>query len=392
MIVVFAGNFSLSFGQAWHHLDFNYSLLNAPPIFLNADTGWIGYEKTTDGGVAWADDTISPSFYQNGVLTAFKESSVRGSLALYVSSDGGNNWSIRGAIAATQMTVFYFSGDTVLCAGFAGGCANNTWQYFSSYDGGTTWKGVQNVIPGIAGCLLESISFRDANNGIAVTAGLDTEENEWFVPQITHDGGLTWNQIGVIGQPISIIWLYGKTWLAANGYLSQDDGIRWKKISNVNLDLLAKAGSHDVYSIADSFLYHSGDDGATWETESCDVQLSSSNVSFSFPTDSIGYAVVAPGTLLKISQAGLMGTASTAGVSKEPKIFPNPSTGRVSISGVEKVTSLHVYNLLGQDIYAQNPSPRATISMDLHALPEGTYLLRLTSPDKAETLQLVLER
>src|ERR1035441_9423002 len=101
ILVLLALSLSPAFGQVWHHLDFNYSLLNAPPIFLNADTGWIGYEKTTDGGVTWAEDTISPSFYQTGVLTAFKESSVRGSLALYISSDGGNSWSVRGAIAST---------------------------------------------------------------------------------------------------------------------------------------------------------------------------------------------------------------------------------------------------------------------------------------------------
>lgn len=391
-LVIFVFNLSSAFGQVWHSIEFNYSLLNAPPVFLNADTGWIGYEKTTDGGVTWAEDTISPSFYQTGVLTAFKESSVRGSLALYVSSDGGNSWSVRGAIASTQMTVFYISGDTVLCAGFAGGCANNTWQYFSSYAGGVTWKGVQNVIPGIAGCLLESISFRDANNGIAVTAGLDTAENEWFVSQITHDGGLTWNQIGVIGQPISIIWLHDKTWLAANGYLSQDDGNHWQNISNVNLSLLAKAGSHDVYSTADSLLYHSGDDGATWETQSCDVQLSSSNVAFSFPTDAVGYAVVAPGTVLKVSQAGLMGTASTPEKSIELSVFPNPSTGRVIIRGIDNITALHVYNLLGEEVYRRDLSYSQNVAMDLRSLPQGAYILQLTSPEHVEAVRFTLDR
>ena len=62
--------------------------------------------------------------------------------------------------------------------------------------------------------------------------------------------------------------------------------------------------------------------------------------------------------------------------SEEVELFPNPAREKIVIDGIE-VAEVQVYNAMGQKVKTfQNMD-----EMDMSALSEGVYLLRITSTD-----------
>ena len=69
------------------------------------------------------------------------------------------------------------------------------------------------------------------------------------------------------------------------------------------------------------------------------------------------------------------------------KVYPNPTTGAVTILG-EDIAEVQVYNMLGQTVATFGRSN----TLELSDLPKGIYLLRLTSENGAtKTEKLMLE-
>jgi len=63
-------------------------------------------------------------------------------------------------------------------------------------------------------------------------------------------------------------------------------------------------------------------------------------------------------------------------------VFPNPSTGlfTLNIKGVNEKTTVHVYNMLGEEVYAETlRQAQGDNTIDLTNQPAGIYLYRITS-------------
>lgn len=70
------------------------------------------------------------------------------------------------------------------------------------------------------------------------------------------------------------------------------------------------------------------------------------------------------------------------------KAYPNPVRELLHLSYEHEITMVSIYNLLGQEIY--NKSVLADeATLDLSALSPGTYLVKITSADRAQTLKIV---
>jgi len=145
--------------------------------------GWNDYFiKTTDGGTTWTPINVGANawYYKdvefwdanNGVAVASMNSST--DQAVFITSDGGNTWvpATSGIATASVMGLSYANQNTIYAVGTGG-------NVYISTDGGHNWT-VKSTIP----AMLFGVDFADANFG--VVGG----EEKMFA---TTDGGTTWS-------------------------------------------------------------------------------------------------------------------------------------------------------------------------------------------------------
>lgn len=95
---------------------------------------------------------------------------------------------------------------------------------------------------------------------------------------------------------------------------------------------------------------------------------------------------------------------STSSISNKDLIgldssVPNPAGNYTTVSyhlGFQGVTSLRLYNMLGKAVLtlvneAQKPG-NYIVSVDVSALPEGTYFYVLTAGNRVKTKRLIVDR
>ena len=94
------------------------------------------------------------------------------------------------------------------------------------------------------------------------------------------------------------------------------------------------------------------------------------------------------------SAYGWFGDTSTLGIEEfgmwdtEFTIFPNPTTGMVTIEGAEG-GMLRLLDLYGRVVYS-TPIPRSS-TLDLNFLPDGVYLLQVTAPRGTYNRKLIIQ-
>jgi alpha-tubulin suppressor-like RCC1 family protein len=74
--------------------------------------------------------------------------------------------------------------------------------------------------------------------------------------------------------------------------------------------------------------------------------------------------------------------------SNELKVYPNPVNNLLNISFDQTMNSVALYNLLGQEVITKLVNANET-SIDVSALPSGTYLIKVNTEDKVKSLKVV---
>ena len=74
--------------------------------------------------------------------------------------------------------------------------------------------------------------------------------------------------------------------------------------------------------------------------------------------------------------------------SNELKVYPNPINDIVNLSFDQEITTIAMYNLLGQEVITKWVNANET-SIDVSALPSGTYLIKVNTNDKVQSLKVV---
>lgn len=70
------------------------------------------------------------------------------------------------------------------------------------------------------------------------------------------------------------------------------------------------------------------------------------------------------------------------------KYYPNPVTDKLTISHSSAITSVEVYNLLGQLVISERPGT-ATAEVNMGQLQEATYIVRISSEGKSKDFKIV---
>ena len=88
----------------------------------------------------------------------------------------------------------------------------------------------------------------------------------------------------------------------------------------------------------------------------------------------------------------VFGTSATAGIGQLESVdfsyLPNPVTDRLLIKAKENITSIKLYNLLGQEIKKFSPS-QFEAELDLSSLKAGTYFVKALVNNKTGTFKIV---
>lgn len=74
-------------------------------------------------------------------------------------------------------------------------------------------------------------------------------------------------------------------------------------------------------------------------------------------------------------------------------IFPNPSNGKIMIStaGTPFKTSLNVYDMVGNKVYASNIHLSTSNEIDISFLPKGTYLIQFINQEDSKTIPITIQ-
>lgn len=75
----------------------------------------------------------------------------------------------------------------------------------------------------------------------------------------------------------------------------------------------------------------------------------------------------------------------------EVKIYPNPTSDKVTFSAKQNINSIIIYNLLGQQVKNISVTESNNIVIDLSDLAIGTYLAKIQAANSSETIKLIKE-
>lgn len=82
----------------------------------------------------------------------------------------------------------------------------------------------------------------------------------------------------------------------------------------------------------------------------------------------------------------------SSSLSKEIKLFPNPTSGALSLRNVpQNISEVNIINVLGETVMKTKTINSTNVDLDLSKLVKGTYYIRFTSEDSVITKMVVLE-
>lgn len=342
---------------------------------LFAGTGSAGVSLSSTFGSSWT--TVNTGITCSGISTLVvlgSEVFAGGDSGVFKTNNLGTLWTpAKSGLPVTTINTLLVSGTTLYA-----GTQNN--GVFSSVNSGASWNAANAGFTGQVVALTESGStlFAGApNNGV-------------FVSQ--NNGGL-WTAVnnGLTNTDVSALAAIGTSVFAGTGdgvFLTTNAGTNWTQVNNglgnKQVRALFVLNTH-LFAGTDSGIYYSANLGSSW-----------SNAGLGLPAKTAVRALAVCGSDMF---AGIH--YEPYGVWKRPisqltgqqeftilpdfTVYPNPGKNQVQIrfqKRIDQPSEMKLFNLQGQEIISfQVPVNTTALSMDMNAIPAGTYLLRLYLQD-----------
>jgi photosystem II stability/assembly factor-like uncharacterized protein len=315
--------------------------------FTSADTGCIvggtNFEfsgnygivrKTTSGSsgfnLVYTDDTLMSVYFTDN-LTGYAVG-VNGLIQKTIDGGGGwSSWTNLTSGTTNQLWSVYFPDDVI---GYVAGVSGTILKTMD----GVTWASQ------ISGTTVDlySIYFTDVNTGYAVG------DNGTILK--TSDGGTTWTpQISGIS-----------------------NNLRSIHFPSPNIGYIAGYGGKILKTY---------DGGLNWVETLTGVGNNLNSVYFL--DDNTGYTAGNNGIILKTTDGGGITNINNYEQNKNISIFPNPSTGKITIN-VDEVENIEVINLQGKEIYNGIET-----EINLNSYSKGIYIIKVTTNNQTITQKLI---
>ncbi len=319
--------------------------------------------------------------------------------SIFRSSDNGDHWApANHGIVSNIITGITSIGSAVLAACASSSHYEGGW-IFRSTDRGVSWTQVYG--PGNCPMVLTTI-------GSSVFAGTSYGHSTGFFRSI--DSGVTWTEkmrvpnpefsATAFGQRGSEIFFGSDNRFASPHdsvvYTSDDDGYYWSPAvlglpSKTSVNAFATWGREIFAGTTHGvFQYRAGT--RTWIPVS--VGLRDSDISSLVILGDYLFAGTSSDGVYRrpLSEMPGMNEVSThAAANNSVRIFPNPTTGLVTLDCSAKITQLQVSNLLGQSVIEQSNPGTSNFTIDISKLSAGTYFAKLTMPGALVVKKIVRE-
>ena len=282
-----------SFSQRWEKIELNEPFASnywLDIFFLpsNPQLGWVcGYKsmilRTMDGGLTWSGTTVEPTGTVQLESIHFPTQSVgytSGSKNIYRTLNGGATWqNITPDSVSSLWGCYFINADTGTVIG--SGCGTLKQQFFSTTNGGTTWK---RFLGSVSNSGLTDLILDPAGNGYAVSSQwlwktLDTDSGKIWQPYM-QTGSMTWHEEITHVKHSFLIPCAGTTCTGSNNVddgggmrFSTNDGTDWSNYSTVkhNYGSFLLSDSSGWVCGLGAQMYYTSDYGQTWDLRNCGI-------------------------------------------------------------------------------------------------------------------------
>lgn len=412
-------------GTTWEYIFFQDGLFGGTSMYgIYFQDNNVGYAtgqrgrivKTTDGGNTWTPHSISYidfrqiQFVDNNVGYAQSREN------FYKTIDAGVTWFLIGSLSlgtSVYSSDFTFVNENLGYATTGGPYGGHV---FKTIDGGATWSALNNGFD-IIDEGITAIYFLDEDKGF-ISGGFNQKK-----VMKTIDGGNNWTQVSnqVFGHIQFANDLIGYGNRIGNYYAAMyktiDGGDTWNislELEGENIIAFDFVDENNGYFVGDQgLIYKTNNGGSNWEELEIPYEW---YTQVKFYTEDIGFIADEDGKLYKTEDGGInwhfltqqykinsidlisnyIFTAGTKGkiyrgetgvlnienFAQDQKvlIYPNPATNFVNVfkSNIsEKVSSIELYNSLGQRIYYENATNKNDIKIDLSNFRRGIYFVKI---------------
>lgn len=74
------------------------------------------------------------------------------------------------------------------------------------------------------------------------------------------------------------------------------------------------------------------------------------------------------------------------------KLFPNPTKGAITVTLLNNIKTIEVYDVLGNKVMVVNPQNAATYTLDLQSLSNGVYILKITDSTNNQRIKKIIKQ
>jgi len=274
-----------------------------------------------------------------------------GPVTVYTTADGGSTWTkVQAANLPTPLTdegMWIYSGNGSYSAvGDAIWFGTSKGRTYHSTDKGATWTAIMVD----ATRTINSMAFKDAQNGVAVSCASQVGGYATNKVYRTADGGATWTEVQGVPNGITV---------PRTGMVSHLPGTASTYIAV------------HAYFPSNSGTLISQDDGLTWSVLSTERIMAAEFLS---PTEGwgSGYAIGDTTGIFKWNGSAL-GIANNATEENDLKVFPNPTSNCLQVNA-PLGTAYRLIDLTGKVVLEGHLEQQ---NISVNDLASGVYLLRV---------------
>ncbi len=382
--------------QSWTNLNVPSPGGNLAAIDKNSNYVYVskvsgGIHVSSDKGSTWTTVTTNFPVGQCQLLTCTNAgtlllglldfASTNGTMfPLYKSTDKGTSWTYITSTTVPQGNgTFYHS-------------PNNTIYHLPAYDG--VKKGKYSTDDGLTWTPISKVAKDIAIASDNTVYGLIMEGSALVLSKST-DKGITWTTIiatGMMAYGDRIVMTPdGNIFVSNNSSKiskSNNLGVSFTTLDSIFPYLWTDANSR-IFGSKASVCALSSNGGTSW---------TNINTGFANPVVNLGGLLAHPnGSIYGFSNANLYKYNVASGILEAPQInaielYPNPTSGKITVRSDEKIYGLSLFNSLGENVYESNNinQDENGTTLDLNTLAPGFYFVHLKTQKSTLIQKIVL--